>query len=53
MNKAVVKINSLHSQAVNRIGKGLTIAVYDKDGFVQAFEHSQKLFLVGVQWYPE
>jgi len=53
LNKAVVKINSLHSQAVKRIGKGLTIAAYDKDGFVQAFEHRQKLFLIGVQWHPE
>lgn len=53
LNTELLNINSLHSQAVNRIGKGLTVSAYDKDGFIQAFENEQKRFLIGVQWHPE
>ena len=48
-----IPINSLHSQAVNHVGDGLLISAEDADGFVQAFEHVNKPFLLGVQWHPE
>jgi putative glutamine amidotransferase len=52
-NTSTIKINSLHSQSVNRIAKGLIASAYDKDGFLQAFENEHKNFLIGVQWHPE
>ncbi|RBP48717.1 gamma-glutamyl-gamma-aminobutyrate hydrolase family protein [Arenicella xantha] len=49
----VFKINSLHSQAVKRVGEGLKAVAQDKDGFIQAIENPNKPFLIGVQWHPE
>lgn len=53
LQKDQVRINSLHNQAVNQLGKGLVIAAKDADGFVQAIECPHRDFLVGVQWHPE
>lgn len=47
-----IKVNSLHHQAVNVLGKGLRVTGEDKDGIVQAIE-SQSDFVLGVQWHPE
>lgn len=47
------RINSLHNQAINRLGRGLRIAGRDLDGIVQAIEHPDSPFLLGVQWHPE
>jgi len=47
------RINSLHHQAVDRVGEGLRIAAYDLDGFVQAIESKTDHFIVGTQWHPE
>lgn len=48
-----VRINSLHNQSVDRLGKGLVISAYDEYGIVQAIEEPQAEFLLGVQWHPE
>lgn len=45
-------VNSLHRQAVDRLGKGLIVAAHEANGVVQGIEHSEH-FLVGVQWHPE
>ncbi len=47
-----LKVNSLHNQAVDRIGEGLSVIARDQDGFVQAIE-GHFGFLLGVQWHPE
>ena len=47
-----LKVNSLHSQAIDRTGAGLEVVARDRDGFVQAIEGDGG-FLVGVQWHPE
>nr|WHW29806.1 putative type 1 glutamine amidotransferase [uncultured bacterium] len=47
-----VKVNSLHSQAIERLGCGLRKVAVDQDGFTQAVEAADS-FLVGVQWHPE
>lgn len=47
------RINSLHHQAVDRLGEGLRVAARDLDGFVQAVESTSHPWLVGVQWHPE
>lgn len=47
------RINSLHNQAIDRLGDDLTIAGRDLDGIVQAVEDPRRPFLLGVQWHPE
>lgn len=48
-----MRVNSLHSQAVDRLGDGLRVAARDTGGMIQAVEHTGRLFAVGVQWHPE
>ncbi|RKT47210.1 gamma-glutamyl-gamma-aminobutyrate hydrolase family protein [Thiocapsa rosea] len=47
------RINSLHNQAIDRLGEGLRVSGRDLDGIVQAIEDPRADFLVGVQWHPE
>lgn len=47
-----LKVNSLHDQAIDRLGQGLSVIGCDRDGFIQAIE-GQYGFLLGVQWHPE
>lgn len=47
------RINSLHNQAINRLGSGLRISGYDQDAIIQAVEFPGSLFTIGVQWHPE
>lgn len=53
MKKEVIRVNSLHHQAIDRLGKGLEITGRDRGDFVQAIEHQKLPFFVGVQWHPE
>jgi putative glutamine amidotransferase len=46
-------INSLHNQAIDRVGEGLRVSGRDLDGIVQAIEDPEAGFLLGVQWHPE
>ncbi len=46
-------VNSLHHQAIDRLGDGLQIAARDRDSIVQAIEHNDRASLLGVQWHPE
>lgn len=49
-----MKVNALHTQAINRLGDGLQIAAHDQGGMVQAIERvEQDPFALGVQWHPE
>lgn len=47
-----LRVNSLHNQAVKRLGENLIVTARDADGFIQAIEHKDR-FVVGVQWHPE
>lgn len=47
------RINSLHNQAIDRVGADLIVTGRDLDGIVQAIEDPGHPFLVGVQWHPE
>jgi putative glutamine amidotransferase len=47
------QINSLHNQAIDRVGGPLVISGRDLDGITQAVEDPDHPFLVGVQWHPE
>ena len=46
-------INSLHNQAIDRVGSGMTVSGRDLDGITQAVEDPDYGFLLGVQWHPE
>ena len=48
------KVNSLHHQAVHRLGKGLAVEAHSADdGVIEAVRHQGPGYLVGVQWHPE
>lgn len=47
------RINSLHNQGIDRLGRGLTVSGRDLDDIVQAVEDRGCRFLLGVQWHPE
>ena len=47
------RINALHHQSVDRIGRGLRVVAQDEAGVVQAIETTGSAFLLGVQWHPE
>jgi putative glutamine amidotransferase len=48
-----MRVNSLHHQAVDRVGEGLRVVARDRDAIVQALESTGTEFRVGVQWHPE
>ncbi|WP_111429066.1 gamma-glutamyl-gamma-aminobutyrate hydrolase family protein [Rhodobacteraceae bacterium DSL-40] len=50
---AEMQVNSLHSQAVDRLGEGLRVAARDTGGMIQAVERVREPFALGVQWHPE
>ena len=50
---APMRVNALHTQAVDRLGEGLRIAAHDEGGMIQAIERTRPPFALGVQWHPE
>ncbi len=48
-----MKVNALHTQAVDRLGTGLRVAARDDGGMIQAIERVADPFALGVQWHPE
>jgi putative glutamine amidotransferase len=53
MGREKMRVNSLHHQAVDRLGDGLVVAARDEFGLVQAIEEPGARFRMGVQWHPE
>ena len=52
--QAEFEVNSLHHQAVARIGDGLRVVAKSPDGVIEATETTDPdRFLIGVQWHPE
>jgi putative glutamine amidotransferase len=47
------RVNALHHQSIDRLGRGLKVVAQDQNGIVQAVESDTAPFLVGVQWHPE
>jgi putative glutamine amidotransferase len=47
-------VNSVHGQAVNRLGEGLRVEARAPDGVVEAFSAADaRGFNLCVQWHPE
>ena len=51
--EARVGVNSMHHQAVDRVGDGLRAAARAEDGTIEAVESAAGLPVFGVQWHPE
>jgi putative glutamine amidotransferase len=46
-------VQSVHHQAVGRLGEGLRAVGWSDDGVIEAIESERHPFVVGVQWHPE
>ena len=51
--KDKLRVNSLHSQAIDQQAEGLRIVGRDLDGIVQAVQSADERPIIGVQWHPE
>jgi len=52
--RGTCRVNSLHHQAVKRLGHGLKVTAHSEDGLVEAIESADEYpFLLAVQWHPE
>ena len=45
--------HSFHHQAIDRLGSNLTVTATSDDGIIEAVEHTDRRWVVGVQWHPE
>ncbi len=48
-----VRTNSFHHQAINKLGKGLSVIATAEDGIIEAVQMKERKFLYGLQWHPE
>ena len=47
-------INTIHHQAVNKLGRGMIVeALAEPDGIVEAIRWRGPSYVLGVQWHPE
>jgi len=46
-------VNSLHHQAIDKLGQGLRPVAYAPDGIAEAVEGIDASWILGVQWHPE
>jgi gamma-glutamyl-gamma-aminobutyrate hydrolase PuuD len=53
LNRTTLDVPSLHHQAIDRLGTGLTACAWSDDGLIEAAELQDHPFTVGVQWHPE
>jgi putative glutamine amidotransferase len=52
LGTTAMEVNSVHHQAVERLGEGLRAVAWASDGVVEALEHETDPVLA-VQWHPE
>ncbi len=53
LGDAEPRVNSLHHQAVADPGAELVATAHAEDGVIEALEHPERDFCIGVQWHPE
>jgi len=46
-------VNSFHHQAIKKLARSFRVAALSLDNIVEAIEHLDHCFAVGVQWHPE
>jgi len=53
LGASVIRTNSFHHQCVKKLADGLVCDGYNKEGYIEAYHHSEHPFCVCVQWHPE
>jgi gamma-glutamyl-gamma-aminobutyrate hydrolase PuuD len=53
LGRTEAEVASYHHQAVDELGKGLTVSATAPDGTVEAIEDQSAAFCLAVQWHPE
>ncbi|WP_425388476.1 gamma-glutamyl-gamma-aminobutyrate hydrolase family protein [Domibacillus robiginosus] len=53
IKNTTINVNSLHHQAIDILGKGLSAVGHSPDHIIEAVEMKGEAFVVGVQWHPE
>ncbi|MBI3637521.1 MAG: gamma-glutamyl-gamma-aminobutyrate hydrolase family protein [Candidatus Rokubacteria bacterium] len=49
-----IAVNSMHHQAIDRLGRGLRAVAWAPDGIIEGIEFVERRgFALGVQWHPE
>jgi putative glutamine amidotransferase len=51
--RRALEVNTLHHQAIDDLGAGLTICAHAPDGTVEAVYDPSMRFCLGVQWHAE
>lgn len=51
--KSELMVNSFHHQAVKRVADTFKSSAVSQDNIIEAIEHQDHCFAVGVQWHPE
>jgi gamma-glutamyl-gamma-aminobutyrate hydrolase PuuD len=50
---ALMSVNAIHTQAIDRLGAGLVVSAREPNGVIQAIEDRSQRFWLGVQFHPE
>ncbi len=53
MGKTDAQVNSIHHQAIDRVGDHLRVTAKSPDGLVEGLEIPNRRFMLSVQWHPE
>lgn len=53
INLRNIWVNAMHHQAVDILGDQLKVVAREQNGLIQAIEHKEHEFILGVQWHPE
>ena len=53
LDRDSTKVNSLHHQAVDRLGDDIEVNARDDHSVVQGVEGEEDRLIIGVQWHPE
>ena len=49
----IIEVNSAHHQSVNNLGKNFVSSALALDGVIEAIEHINHPWCIGLQWHPE